>query len=191
MAAPSLSRLPVVGLSERKGIAVKKLMFLFLAAGMAVAAFAEGQTGDRHFENAGNFSICPPAGWNVYGLPGIKYKIFHDSPYGGFSPNIVFVDESYEGTLAEYVGLNNRNMEAMFPGTEIFDPVAFTTDSGLNGMKQVTLSAQSGTLLRQVYYYFSNGSAKMVITCSAPDSAGQKYERIFDGSARTFEFTGR
>jgi hypothetical protein len=146
------------------------------------------QTGNRHFETGGNFSICPPRGWTIKELPGFKYKIFYDQPINGFSPNIVIVDEYFEGSLDEYIRLNNRNMQTLYPDAEFISNAPFRTNSGLNGEKQIYLTANSGQLLKQIFYYFSNGSMKLVITCTVPNGTGQNYEKYFDESCKTFEF---
>jgi hypothetical protein len=161
---------------------------LFFHAFFISAFMAYSQTGNRHIELNGNFSICPPIGWSIIELPGIKYKIFHGQAINGFSPNIVIVDEIYEGSLDEYLRLNNQNTEKVYPDAELVSTTSIKTNNGLNGRKQIYLNASSGRLLRQYFYYFSNNSTKYVITCTVPNNSGQNYDRIFDESIKTFEF---
>ena len=86
---------------------LKKSFLLIL---LSLCGLVYGQTSGRHFEDSGNFSICFPMGWTVYELPGLKYKIFYDNSNNGFSPNIVILDEIFEGSLDDYLHLNNLNM---------------------------------------------------------------------------------
>ena len=169
---------------------MKKIFWaLVFVAGMSFAVYA--QSSSRHVEEGGGYSIQPPEGWAVAEFPGLKYKVFHGSPVHGFSPNIVFVDEYFEGTIEEYVQANNVNMRLVLTDFEILSTTAFVTASRLNGIKQVTTAAHSGQVLRQTFYYFSNGFTRFVITCSVPDNSRQSYEKLFDESVKTFQVTNK
>jgi hypothetical protein len=159
------------------------LFFLFI--NLPYLLYSE--TGERFFETTGGFSICPPRNWNVIEFPGLKYKIIHTDPINGFSPNMTFVDEYYDGSLSEYMNLSNQNMKRIYPDAEYIRNESFLADSGLRGIKQVIINNVSGNLLRQSFYCFSNGKIKIIITCSVNNSNGQRYESIFDESVRTFD----
>jgi hypothetical protein len=165
---------------------MKKLVSIGILIFLTFPVFS--QIGDRQYETNGNFSICPPKGWSVAELPGLKYKIYYDRPINSFSPNIGIVDEYFEGSLDEYIRLSDQNMQIIYPDAEFINNIPFRTNSGINGRKQILLTANSGRLLKQIFYIFSNGSMKFVITCSVPNGSSQNYEKIFDESVKTFEF---
>jgi hypothetical protein len=165
---------------------MKKLLLTIMLVCLTLPVFA--QNGDRQYETNGNFSICPPKGWSVAELPGWKYKIYYDRPINNFSPNIAIVDEYFEGSLDEYIRLSDQNMQILYPDAELINNAPFRTNGGLNGRKQILLTANSGRLLKQIFYAYSNGSMKFVITCTVPNGVSQNYEKIFDESVKTFEF---
>jgi hypothetical protein len=169
---------------------MKKLIAILALVFISGTIYA--QTGNRNFELNGNFSICPPRGWTVREIPGLSYKIFYGKSIYDFIPNICFADEYYEGSLSEYLSLNNKNMNILFPNMmEIIKTENFQTNNSINGLKQVTINLNSGRMLKQVYYFFSNGASKIVITCSVPTGISQDYEALFDESIKTFEFIKR
>jgi len=169
----------------------KKSIMIFLFIFFTFYGIAYGQSDDRYFENGGNFSICYPRGWTVYDFPGLKYKIFYDSPINGFSANIIIVDEIFEGSLDEYLRLNNQNMEIVNPDAELVSKTSIRTNNGLNGWKQIFLNANSSRLLKQYFYFFSNSNVKYVITCTTLNNSNRNYDKIFDESIKTFEFIWR
>jgi hypothetical protein len=47
---------------------MKKLFLIGVFVLLVFSAYA--QTGDRHFEYSGNYSICPPENWVIQEVPG-------------------------------------------------------------------------------------------------------------------------
>jgi hypothetical protein len=157
-------------------------IFLF----QSLLIFAD--TGERYFEEEGNFSICPPRDWGVVNFPGLKYKVIYSNAINGFSPNIGIIDEEYSGSLTDYMKLSVENFKKIFPDAEILKNENFRTNNRTNGKKLVFISANSGRMLRQYQYIFENKNIKICITGTVPNSEGNKFEGIFDECAKTFEF---
>ena len=87
------------------------------------------ETGPRHTETAGGFSFCPPKDWVIKDVPGMKYKIAFGPAAGGFAANINVVDESFSGSLADYVKANFQPLTKMFKGQKNLGQADFKTDS--------------------------------------------------------------
>ena len=122
-------------------------------------------------------------------LPGLKYKAAVGPAAQGFAPNINVVDEPFAGTLDDYVAGNIKTLSALVKDYRQIDKAPFVTTKGLEGVKLVTENRQKGAALRQTFYFFANGGTKFVVTgsCLAPD--GEKLDKVFDTSLRTFRFT--
>lgn len=170
-----------------KILKLHKLCVLFL---LAVPMIAYAQVGTRYSEPEGGFSICPPQNWIVMEFPGLKYKVIFAQPVNGFSPSINFVDEYYEGSLEEYVELSRKNMNLIYSDFEYVKQESFKTNSGVSGIKDIIVAQSSDRLLRQIFYFFQTGARKIVITCTV-NTSYQYYEKTFDESIKTFEFSRR
>ncbi|MCL2138924.1 MAG: hypothetical protein FWH41_05275 [Treponema sp.] len=162
---------------------------LFVTVAFLFSCFtAYAQVGNRHFEYAGNFSICPPSNWIVQEVPGYKYKFFFGPETNGFTPNINVMDENYSGTLSEYVDLSIENFKVVFPDAISTTKEYFETASGLIGFKFITAYTFNTIKLTVAQYCFSNLDLKIIVTCAAPGSSlGNYFNNIYDQSVRTFQ----
>ncbi|MDR1219678.1 MAG: hypothetical protein LBK73_08735 [Treponema sp.] len=165
---------------------VRKLTIFSFFLFLPFLIFAD--TGERYFENEGDFSICPPNGWTVVNFPGLKYKIIYTNAINGFSPNITIADEEYSASLTDYMKLSVENLQIVAPGAEILKNENFRTNNRMNGKKLVFIFANSGRMLRLYQYIFENKNIKICITGTVPNSEGDRFESMFDECAKTFEF---
>ena len=164
-----------------------KRNFLLTTIILTVVPLLAADVGKRHKETAGGFSLCPPQGWTVRTLPGMKYSIVAGPASKGFAPNINVVDETAEMALAAYVDANTRLLSKAFKGYKELSKSEFKTTSGLKGTRLLIQSNQDGTLLRQAFYFFAGtGDKKFVVTCSALASGGEAIDEVFEGSLKTF-----
>ena len=147
-----------------------------------------GQTGTRIFENSGNFSYRPPLDWNVREFPGLKYRVVFGPTEGGFTTNINFVDETYNGNLTSYVDICLSQLRTFLPDFRLLSRETFRNNLGTVGEKVVINNTQQGFFLRQIFYILpARNNIYFVITCSVIDSAATGYLSIFDESIKTFE----
>jgi hypothetical protein len=162
-------------------------LILFLCFSSVI--FAQSQrSGPRIYEQSGNFSFCPPLGWNVTEFPGLKYKIASGPAEGNFAANINFVDEEYNGSLRSYVDLSLSQVSSFFQEYKLLDRSEFKTNSGITGERVVINNRQHGFFLRQIFYFLPAAKNKyFVVTCSALDNVSAKYLSVFDESIQTFE----
>jgi hypothetical protein len=159
------------------------------AAILTLAIFFAGCGGKpprSHYEKAGGFSYEPPQGWQIIQFPGLKYRISHGPTENAFAPNINVVDETFGGTLAEYVDLNVVNMKKMFGDFTLLKREDFQTEDGLPATRLVIEDKQQGRLLRQTFCFFSNSSRKYVVTCTALAERGERLDELFAQSMKTF-----
>jgi hypothetical protein len=151
-----------------------------------VVAGCGGKPRRGHYEQAGGFSYDPPKGWQITQFPGLKYRISHGPAEHEFAPNINVLDESFVGSLAEYVDLNLGKMKDMFTGFTLLKREDFQTEDGLPGTRLVVEDKQQGRALRQTFCFFSNSTRKYVVTCTALAEGGESLDGLFAQSMRTF-----
>lgn len=142
----------------------------------------------RHTETAGGFSFIPPEGWKIRDFPGRKFKVVVGPANEGFAPNINIVDESFDGSLEDYVKANLNALPKVLKKYRFIKQDDFVTAAGLKGVRVIVESEQNSRLLRQSFYFFSKKNTKFVITCSASAEEGDKLAPVFDGSMKTFRF---
>jgi hypothetical protein len=152
------------------------------------STFAFAQNGERVKFLNGNFSICPPAGWQVFEFPGLEYDVFVGPTEQGFSANIIFMDESYDGGLQEYVDLNILNMVKFLQNYEVVKRNAARTNSGISGEYIIIKHEQSGYNIEQIIYIFPVKNKKyLVFTYTVLENLFERYLPLFENSAKTFE----
>lgn len=160
-------------------------------AALWVVLFLLGCGGRAHrtlYEKEGGFSYDPPPGWRITNFPGLKYKIAAGTPENGFAPNINIVDETYSGSLSDYVELNIQNLKRVLPTSQVLKREDFQTNDALASIRLITErhDANIGKDLRQTFYFFENGSHKFVVTCSALADGGDDLDTLFEQSMKTF-----
>ena len=163
----------------------KKLSFFFL---ILIASFIYADVGERYTETEGGYSICPPLYWYIIEIPGFKYRIIYTDPINGFSPNINFINETFYGSLSQYIESANQNLKMVYPDLELMNGETFIINSGIIGYKQIFINSISGNLLRQFSYCFKSDDKVWIITCTVNNGNGSRFEPIFDESVKTFEF---
>ena len=160
-----------------------KFGLLFFCANLLFA-----QTTPRVFERGGNFSYRPPANWTVTEFPGLMYRVVFGPSEGGFTANINFVTETFDGNLNNYVDANLSQLPVFFYQYRLLERGEFITNSGNVGERVVVSNVQNGNALRQIFYFFQlSRNNFIVITCSVLDIASSRLVPIFDESIKTFE----
>ena len=145
------------------------------------------ETGKRHVEASGGYSFCPPNGWEMKEMPGLKYKLAFGPAAGGFAPNINVVDEAFDGSVEDYVKTSLEMVAKAFKGFKKIGQSSFKTESGVKGVRLQTESDQGPLRLRQTFFFLAGkGKNKLVVTCSALAENGQKLDSAFEDSLKTF-----
>jgi hypothetical protein len=152
------------------------------------STFIFAENGERVKFPNGNFSFCPPAGWQVTEFPGLKYDVVIGPVEEGFSANMVFIDESYAGNLKEYIDLNLVNLVYFIQNYELADRKPIKFNSGISGEYIIIKHEQYGYNLKQATYFFPAGNNKyFVITCTVLEKFFDKFLPLFENSVKTFE----
>lgn len=140
----------------------------------------------------GNFVYKIPAAWTQkLDTSKSKYPLAFGPTTGDFTSNLNAVDESYTGTIQDYVDGNLKSLKD-FKNFKIVERSAFTTDSGLQGVKLVTEHNNfNERWLRQVFYFLRGSKAGqyLILTSTAPLSVAVEQQPIFDAILRTFRYT--
>lgn len=172
-----------------------KVTLLFIFA-LLVAAPAQTLVGERHFEPAGGFSFCPPAGWEKTEVKGQKYKVHLLRTEGGLVANIIAKDDDFAGTLEKFVSQNMLMFTQLNEAGQLksYKPLGkseLTTLSNAKVIKAAVEQELNGRLLRQTFYAFDGPSGRKVyLTCTVLAAEAEKYEKVLDESAKTFRVEG-
>ena len=148
----------------------------------------QGEDSRRHAESEGRFSFIAPAGWRIGAFPGLKYKIAVGPPVADFAPNINIVDESFTGSLDSYDEASLAALRRVSTKFRLLKHDHFTTTEGLQGTRMIVEDEQGGRMLRRLFYCFSRGETKFVVTCTAPAESGDELTPIFEAIMKTFRF---
>jgi len=141
----------------------------------------------RHVEKAGGFSFVPPKDWTLREIPGLKFKAAVGPAANGFAPNIVFVDEAYKGTLADYMAANKKTLAKVFKNYKELGEKNLKTDSGADMIALVIQREDNDKMVRQTFYFLDlNAEKKIVATCTALTDGGDKLDGLFETSLKSY-----
>ncbi len=143
----------------------------------------------RYKDDAGRFSIDVPKGWRVDDFPGLKYKVLFGPSVDSFAANVNFLDETFPGSLEEYVKKNVAALTQLMPGYREIGRSELVTSSGA---RSVVIAAETRPLnqeLLQRFYFVDAGNTKFVLTASRAAGAQDPSDAELDACVRTFEIT--
>ena len=111
---PQTATTPPKAASSKKSKSLIPKLAIAAIAGVVVVVLIMFFSGGSNYEQAGGFSFVPPSGWQEKDMPGMKFKIWVGQPEKGFAPNIVVVDEQFDGSLNDYVNENIKSLNVLF-----------------------------------------------------------------------------
>ncbi len=183
----------VLGTSGRYTGYMRRLFLYALAAtpiviASPVTASPQGQIQDKKV----GFIYTVPPGWRVKGASpdmGMKYPIAVTTPYNGFTPNIVVVDEVYSGTSDEYADWLTRTFQGQSSTSTVISKNPFKTNAGVLGTKLVVRNTMGTISARQVYYIFPTKAGFILnFTATSLVEQGFKHDKALDNSMRKIVF---
>jgi hypothetical protein len=143
----------------------------------------------RHVEKGGGFSFIPPESWNPKEFPGLKFKVVVGPVHNGFTASINVVEESFRGSLDEYVKGNIATLQKILKNFEMVKQEEFKTTAGLQGVRLIVKNHQFDKDLRQTFYFFGGtADTKYVVTCTTLADDGEKLGPVFERALKTFRF---
>jgi hypothetical protein len=191
------------------GFVVKRIMY-FLVVFVGIAAFSgcasnakvvsnadtipeiavSQNLDERHFENTGGYSICPPKSWQFTEV-GLKYPVIIGEQQNNFTPNITFVDETVSDvSVTDYIDAVIPMYETLMADVELIHRTDFTTNSNIHGECIIMRARLNAIEVRQTMYAFLKDNKQVIvfITCTAPVGEGEAYDTIFEESVKTFDW---
>jgi len=170
---------------------MSRCLFLLLMAMLVCGC--KGEDPRRHFEKEGGFSYVPPEGWALQAPTGKiaddKGRQFHSAveprPAGSAAVLAVFEDRAVPGTVSDYVRQQRSMLERSY-GWRVLKEDVFTAESGLQGMRLTVQDPASG--IRQTFYFFPKGQAKIVVNCVAPAGRHEELAAVFEAALKTMRF---
>ena len=146
--------------------------------------------GELYIENNTGFTMSMPSGWQTTDT-GLKYLSILGPLDGGFTPNIGFADEEFSGSVSEYIDAIMNILHLFSTEFILLERSNFRTDSGITGESIKYLLTLGQIQVRQKMYIVPNRNRTLImgITGTAPVIGGERYDAIFDASARTFNWT--
>jgi hypothetical protein len=155
-----------------KGL-VKLLMLM--SCFMVQAVYA----GERHYEEAGNFSYEIPDGWMAREWGGLKYKVLYTTSVNGFAPNITFIEDKYHGNLKQYVESNIPGMEKGVPGFKVLRQAKGKTEQGRPyHVLRYRHKSDIGTLKQTVFVLATGGERKLLVTCTPAIGTEARIDKV-------------
>jgi hypothetical protein len=146
--------------------------------------------GDLFSERNAGFSMYIPKGWQALDY-NQKFLMITGPVDNKFTPNIGFADEQYSGNLAVYIDLVLVHLSDMYTDLQVSQREAFTTNSGLRGEHVTIIFKFNNIEVRQKMFVLPNKKQDMVIaiTCTAEAAHGDKYDKLFNETVKTFYWT--
>jgi hypothetical protein len=162
------------------------LACLLISTALIAAEEADQIVADKEF------SMSAPKDWKVQDFAGMKYKIAAGPAKDGFAPNIVIIDEAYEGTLADYVKANLVTLAKALPKYAKVSEEEFKTDGGSAMTRVICTNEQNNQKLRQSFFFLDGPAGKkFVVTCSSLLADGEAHDKDFLEAATTFKLLGK
>jgi hypothetical protein len=165
---------------------MKKILFLII---ILSGVMLQADDANRRVESDGHFSYCPPSGWNVRDFSGLKYKVVIGPAESSFAANIVFTDEAYDGNLKDYLDASVVNLKNFLSDVTVLKNEKFTTSKNLAGAILVINAKNNNRMIHSCAVCFQNGGRVVTSTLSSLVSSNGKYDKLFEDSMKTFEFT--
>jgi len=147
--------------------------------------------GELYTENDGGFTMSMPRGWQTVDA-NQKYLMIIGPLENGYTPNIGFGDDAaYSGAISAYIDEVLLFLGQFYSDFKVINRGNFSANSGLLGECATFLGSMGEINVRQKMYIFpsTNRSGIMVITCTAPQVNGERYDAIFDECVKTFRWT--
>jgi len=146
--------------------------------------------GDLYTERTAGFTMSMPRGWQTIDA-NQKYLMIAGPLENGFTPNIGFADDTFSGSLSDYIDAVFLAIGQFYADLTIINRGNFSTNSGLRG-EYATIHGRMGEIsVRQKMYIFSNAGRGgiILITGTAPAANGERFDPIFDECVKTFRWT--
>jgi len=144
----------------------------------------------RHNEAAGGFSYVAPEGWTIKEFPGLKFKMVAGPAADGFAPQVIFADESHQGTLDAFATASKEMLAKAFENFKLLKEEKLQSGKN-NVVKLVAECTQQGKSVRQTFYLCENGADKLVVTCTALAADAVKHEPAFDALFKTLQLKAK
>ena len=168
---------------------MKKTIFITcILTVLFIQSISAQELGDLYTQRG--FTMSMPRGWQTADV-GVGYLQINGPQSGVFPPNIAFRDEDYSGPVSDYIDMMVGAFPRHISNFRLLERSTFRTNSGVSGEFIIYQGTMGTGSVRQKMYVFPNrrGNAIMVITCTSPINANERYDAIFDAAVRTFSWT--
>ena len=145
--------------------------------------------GELFIEKTAGFSMYIPKGWEIKNITE-NYLAAIGPVDNKSAPNIAFADEQYSGSISEYIDAVIVQFSEFYANFEVIENESFITNTGLQGRYIILLGQIDAIHVRQRLYVMQNQTETAVITIigTASFADGEKYDALFDGCAKTFNW---
>lgn len=163
-----------------------------LLLGLAVPVSAADGTCQRHVESKGDYSLCPPDGWEIRPPGKSPYHSFFLTTSGSLDPNINVFDQASDLPLRKFVKSGREKaikmaMDAGFKRVDVVEQSDFVTHSKEKAVRVVYSSEFKDNQIATVQYTF-NGTRgrKITVTCTMLESEKEQLIPTCDRSLKTY-----
>lgn len=119
---------------------------------------------------------------------GLEYPILIGPSVGGFTPNLVIVQEEVNFPMAFYSAVIQDSFAEIFQDLTSIREDFLSTEEGKDYFRWEVTNVQQGELLRQIFYFFESGDWKLMVTFTRPNNAGAAYDELIDEVMQTVKY---
>jgi hypothetical protein len=143
--------------------------------------------GGRFVEAAGGFSYVPPKDWKMVKGAGQKFAFPSGPATEGFAVTLLFAEEAFKGTVAEYWAAAEKNFTSAFKNFKKVSQADFKTEAGQPAIQMVIENEQAGRHVRQCVYILKGAPDKIIAAFGTVLSEqGNAYDAEMDACIKSF-----
>jgi hypothetical protein len=153
----------------------------------ATASATPTQDPSFYYAEDNTFSLISPEDWTPVDF-GLKYRVLVGPQVGGYTLNLVFMQEKAEFPMAFFTALIQDQLGEVLQNLKSIREEFLVTNEGENYFRWEITHNMNGARVRQVLYFYESGDWILSVTYSRLDGAGSEYDRLVDDAMKTVRF---
>jgi hypothetical protein len=142
---------------------------------------------NRYYAPDNTFSFVMLDGWQPMEV-GLKYPALAGPSVGGFSINLVFVEDESGFDPFMYSAIVQDQAAADYPDLQTISEDFLATVDNVDYFRWEATNIQQGSKFTQIFYFFGSGNWNLTVTFTRPYNQGMEYDEIVDDAMSTMRF---
>jgi GxxExxY protein len=143
---------------------------------------------NRYYAPDNSYSLIPPGGWQPAEV-GLEYPGLMGPKVGSFTVSLIFIRDKSAFELFFYAATIQGALEESLQDLSQVSEDYLKTDDGKDYFRWEVTDTQKGASYHQIFYFFSSGDWKLVVTYTRPNSQGAEYDALADQAMKSLRFT--